>query len=128
MVKVSIQSDVVYWSNCSQTLPHSSSPQKNVPNWVLNQKKTLLFLLGKVENDKYPNTLRISDNLLTLPHGPIYKFGSKKCLFLLNFTRVLWFLWDLGLTSFEISKDVVFPEFWFQAIFLVFWQKIGSQN
>ena len=28
-------------------------PTPNGPNWVLNQK-TLLFLLGKVDNSKYP--------------------------------------------------------------------------
>ena len=54
--------------------------------------------------------VRISDNPLMWPQGPIYKFGPKKCLFLLNFTRILWFFWDLGLTLFNIPKDVVFPE------------------
>ena len=54
--------------------------------------------------------VRISDNPLMWPKGPIYKFGPKICLFLLNFTRILWFFWDLGLTLFDISKDVVFPE------------------
>ena len=54
--------------------------------------------------------VRISDNPLMWPQGPIYKFGPKKCLFLLNFTRILWFFWDLGLTLFDIPKDAVFPE------------------
>ena len=54
--------------------------------------------------------VRISDNPLMWPQGPIYKFGPKKCLFLLNFTRILWFSWELGLTLFDIPKDVVFPE------------------
>ena len=54
--------------------------------------------------------VRISDNPLMWPKGLIYKFGPKKCLFLLNFTRILGFSWDLGLILFDIPKDVVFPE------------------
>ena len=35
--------------------------------------------------------------------------GSKN-VFLLNFTRILWILWELGLTLLYISKDAVFAE------------------
>ena len=52
----------------------------------------------------------IFDKPLMWPQTPIYKFGPKKCLFFLNFTRILWFFWDLWLTLFDIPKDVVFPE------------------
>ena len=31
-------------------------------------------------------------------------------MFLINFTRIMWFFWDLGLTFFDIPKNVVFPE------------------
>ena len=31
-----------------------------------------------------------------------------KCFFLFNFTRILYFFWDLVLTLFDIPKDVVF--------------------
>ena len=36
--------------------------------------------------------------------------GPKNVSFLFNFTRILWFFWDLGLTLFDIPKDVVFAE------------------
>ena len=54
MVKISAQFDVVYWRYCPQThpLPHPP-PKKRVRNGVLNQK-TLLFLLRKIETNKYP--------------------------------------------------------------------------
>ena len=52
----------------------------------------------------------ISDNPLMWLQGPIYKFGAKKCLFFINFTRFVWFFWDLGLTFLDIPKDVFFPE------------------
>ena len=45
LVKISAQPDVVYWI-CYPKTPQSRS------NWVLNQKN-VLFLLGKVENNKY---------------------------------------------------------------------------
>ena len=64
--------------------------------------------------------VRISDNPLMWPKGVIYKFGPRKCLFLLNFTRIMCFFWELGLTLFDIPKDVVFQKFLFLAIFLVF--------
>ena len=47
-------------------------------------------------DDPIIDYVRISDNPLMWSPGPIYKFGPKKCLFLLNFTRVLWFFWDLN--------------------------------
>ena len=54
--------------------------------------------------------MRIPDNPLTRPLGGICtQFLSKK-MFLLNFTRIMWFFWDLGLTLFDIAKDVVLPE------------------
>ena len=31
-------------------------------------------------------------------------------MFLVNFARILLFFWDLGLTSFDIPKNAVFPE------------------
>ena len=55
MVKSSAQSDVVYWSYCSQTLPHAPPPPpKKNAQWGTELKKTLLFLLGKVKIKKYP--------------------------------------------------------------------------
>ena len=47
-VKISAQSDVVYWVYCA------IKPQ-NRHNWVLDQKN-VLFLLSKVENNKYAET------------------------------------------------------------------------
>ena len=54
--------------------------------------------------------VRISDNPFMWPQEPIYKFGAKKCLFFINFTRFARFFWDLGLIFFDIPKDVFFPE------------------
>ena len=48
MVRISAQSNVVYWSYCPKT-------HQNRPNWVLNQKN-VVFLLSKVENNKYTET------------------------------------------------------------------------
>ena len=51
--------------------------------------------------------------LITLwgPLGALYtKFGHKICLLLLNLTRIMWFIWDLRLTLFDIPKGVVFPK------------------
>ena len=45
VVRISAQSDVVYWSYCPNT-------HQNGHNWVLNQKNVVL-LLDKVENKKY---------------------------------------------------------------------------
>ena len=52
MVKISAQSDIVYWSYCPQTPPL----KKKSAQWGPEPKKTLLFLLGKVETNKYPET------------------------------------------------------------------------
>ena len=48
MVRISGQSNVVYWSYCTKT-HHSGN------NWVLNQKN-LVLLLSKVENNKQTET------------------------------------------------------------------------
>ena len=46
MVKISAQSGVVYWSYCPP----------NLPKWAQlgPEPNNCLFLLGKVENNKYP--------------------------------------------------------------------------
>ena len=57
--------------------------------------------------------LRISDNPLMWTQGAgtiCTQFGPKKCLLLLNFTKIIRFFLDLGLKLFDIPKDVVFPE------------------
>ena len=55
--------------------------------------------------------VRIFGNSLMGSQGVIYiQFGPKKCLLLLKFTTILWFFWDLGLTLFNIPKDVLFLE------------------
>ena len=55
--------------------------------------------------------VRIFCNSLTGSQGVIYiQFGLKRCLLLLKFTMSLWFFWDLGLTSLNIPKDVLFLE------------------
>ena len=67
--------------------------------------------------------LIISDNPLVQPQwgGSIRpSLDPKNVSFLFNFTRILWFFWDLGLTLFDIPKDVVFVEIWLLATFLVF--------
>ena len=69
---------------------------------------------------------RVSDNLLMWPQGPIYKFWPKKCFFLPNFTRILWFFWDMGLTLFDIPKDAVFSRnFGFKQYFEFSGSKLG---
>ena len=53
--------------------------------------------------------LRISGNPLMWPQGAgtiCTQFGPKKCLFLLNFTKIIRFFLDLGLKLFDIPKDV----------------------
>ena len=45
VLKISAQSDTVYWSYCPK--PTKMGPMGHEP-------KNQLFLLGKVENDKYP--------------------------------------------------------------------------
>ena len=47
-VRISAQSNVVYWSYCPKT-------HQNEHNWVLNRKSVVL-LLSKVENIKYTET------------------------------------------------------------------------
>ena len=55
--------------------------------------------------------VRISDGPFVWPQGEIYiQFGPKKWGFLLNFTKILWFFWDLGLKLFDIPNNVVFAE------------------
>ena len=52
--------------------------------------------------------------LITLWHSPRGQFVLKNLFiyffYLLNFTRILWFFWDLRLTLFDIPKDVVLAE------------------
>ena len=52
VVKISAQSDVVYWSYCPNPPPPSSSPKKKCAQ-IGPEPKKMLFLLGKVENNKY---------------------------------------------------------------------------
>ena len=68
--------------------------------------------MQKVEMDgPIIDYIRISDNPLTRPQKPFYtQFGLKKYLFLLNFSSIMWFFWDLWLPLFDIAKNVVFPE------------------
>ena len=59
--------------------------------------------------------MRISDDTLAQAHegniDPIWPPIVCLFFFLLNFTRILWFLfWDLVLTLFDIPKDAVFGE------------------
>ena len=44
------------------------------------------------------------------PGGNLNPTLAQKCVFLLNFTRILWFSWDPGVMLFDIPKDVVFAE------------------
>ena len=47
---------------------------------------------------------------------------SKLENYLINFIRILCFIWYLGLVLFDSHKDVVSgKKFWFLAIFWVFW-------
>ena len=48
MVRISAQSNVVYWSYCPKT-------HQNGNIWVLNQKNVVL-LLSNIENNKYTET------------------------------------------------------------------------
>ena len=51
--------------------------------------------------------------LITLWCGPRWQFRPNLCpkkFLLLNFTRILWFFWDLGITLFDIYEDSVFAE------------------
>ena len=101
-----------------ELLPQNT-PQ-NGPNWVLNQKKWML-LPSKVENGKYPEDetwypesldewsyYRLCENAWW-PFG-VAPWGNFLGVFLLNFTRILWSSWDLGLMLFDIPKNVVFAE------------------
>ena len=121
VIKISALSNVVYWSYCPK-------PTKMGPTGSWTKKKQLL-LLGKVENGKYPEAetwhpesidrssyYRRCENFwwpfgIALwgqfrPNlGPYFFF-----FFLLNFTRILWFFWDLGLTLFDIPTDAAFAE------------------
>ena len=67
--------------------------------------------------------VRISDDTLAQSHGnnldPIW---TPNFFFLINFTRILWFFWDLALTLFDIPKDAVFAEILGLSKFLVFQQ------
>ena len=44
-------------------------------------------------------------------------------VFLFNFTRMLWFFWDLGLTLFDNPKDLIFAEI---LVFSNFFAKIQN--
>ena len=56
-------------------------------------------------NGPITDHMRISDNFLVKP---------------LNITRTLRFFWDLGLTLFDIPRDVAFAEFLYFCNILVF--------
>ena len=85
-----------------------------------------MFLLGKVENDKYPEAetwhpestdersyYRLCENF-RWPFGTADGGNLDPILvpsfFLIDFTRILWFFWDLRIMLFDIHKNVVFPE------------------
>ena len=47
---------------------------------------------------------------------------SKLKNYLINFVRILWFVWDMGLVLFDSQKDVVSgKKFGFLGTFWVFW-------
>ena len=48
--------------------------------------------------------------LMTLWCSPMVAIWFKKIFMLLNFTRILWFFWGLGLTLFDITKDTAFAK------------------
>ena len=53
--------------------------------------------------------VRISDDPLAQPRGKFRpNFGPQ--FFLIDFTRILRFFWDLRVMLFDIHKNVVFPE------------------
>ena len=62
----------------------------------------------------YRLCVKISDDPLMLPQEKIYtQFfyeKKKKEKKLLNFTRILWFFWDVEHILFDIPKDTVFAE------------------
>ena len=123
MVKISAQSDVVYWSYCHKSLPPPSPKMGPIGPWT---KKMYLFLLSKVENGKYPESetqppesldgwsyYRQCENFWW-PFGTVSGGGGNldpiwppKKVFFLNFTRIMWYFWGLRLTLFDIYKDVV---------------------
>ena len=118
VIKISALSNVVYWSYCPK-------PTKTGPTGSWTKKKQLL-LLGKVENGKYPEAetwhpesidrrsyYRRCENFWwpfgIAPWGQFRpNLGPYFFFFLLNFTRILWFFWDLGLTLFDIPTDAAF--------------------
>ena len=112
------------------------------PQTHLHEPKKQLFLLVKIENSKYPEAetwhqesidgryllMRIPDDALAQPHGGNLDPIWLPYFFLLNFTRFLWFFWDLAPTLFDIPKGTVLANILISSKFLVFQQYIGSQN
>ena len=156
VVKISAQSDVVYWSYCPQT--PSFPPHKKLPNGVLNQKKKLLFLLGKVETNKYPEAetwhrwmvlLQAIWEFLDVAQGVIYKFEPKNlilqefCYFLgpgglhylillrcfLPETLVLINIFGFPAVNW-VPKWIKNSKFWriFQTLCLPCWKTTSGQN
>ena len=145
LVKISAQPDVVYWI-CYPKTPQSRS------NWVLNQKN-VLFLLGKVENNKYTeiktwNPERIEEWSYyrfceTLWHDHKGQFRPIRPPPIFYLFIYLLFLLGGGWGRLQESGDfsgtlklfyLIFQrmqflqKFWFIATFLVFQQYIGPQN
>ena len=55
--------------------------------------------------------MKISDDPLARPHvGNLKTIWVQKMFFVLNFTRILLFFWDLEFMLFDIAKDAVFAE------------------
>ena len=108
------------WSCLLELLPQTHQKGSN----VMNQKSSCFFLVNwerqtprswNLAFRKYRWKVllqaRWGFRVTLWPHGgnldPIW---GPIFFFLLNFTRILWYFWDLRLALFDIPKDVVFPE------------------
>ena len=132
VIKISAQFHVFYWSCCPK-IPPKTGP---IGSWT---KESSFFseYVGKVKNRKYPevetwhpenvdewSSYRLCENFWwpfgVAPGGNLDSIWTPKIFFLLIFTRILWFFWELGLMFLDILKDVVFAEI------LVFSNNFGS--
>ena len=107
------------------------------------KKKTLLILLGKVENNKHPETetwhpesmfllQAMWEFLITLWHGDRLQFIpnlDSKSLFLVNFTRIIWFFLGPGTYVIWYSYGCRFSRnFGFRQYFWFFGSKLGTKT
>ena len=74
--------------------------------------------LGASENVvlTWPLTSLITSLFFTLKSP----FLAQKMFFLINFIRILWFIWDLELVLFDIHKDLVSGKILFSGNIWVF--------